>query len=412
MERFEALLQPCRGAVERYVKFRLPAHADAEDVLQEVWLTAYQKLDQLRDKAAFKPWLLSIARNACNEYFRRQAKVLEVPLEEVPESKLSYGRMGVTLEDTVEDVLARLPDQEKQLLYLYYWQQMPQADIAKRLDIPLGTVKSRLHTARQKFKEQYPYHPKGEQKMKKLPEYMPKYTIEKSEKEPFSVCHQELPGMLVIPKLGEKLIFGMYDLPQNKLTGYYQMEVTGEVEVHGLRGVEIRTGYYEDGRQTEDRVIFAQLTDSFCRYLGGISTDSNGARKLVTFLDEAFLDAYGIGENNCGFAVERKMQGEILLKGESLEQVTPNIHISDIVGRYTVKMNGQTYDTVRLVFVEDGMLSEQYIDKNGRTVLWRRYNRHDWHGKDWEALLPQNDRLTVNGETYVHWYDCITDYIL
>ena len=62
------------------------------------------------------------------------------------------------------------------------------------------------------------------------------------------------------------------------------------------------------------------------------------------------------------------------------------------------------------------VITEQFLDQNGRTILWRRYNRDDWaldrYGKLWSAQLPANDRLTVNGITYVHWYDCVTDYIL
>jgi len=60
-------------------------------------------------------------------------------------------------------------------------------------------------------------------------------------------------------------------------------------------------------------------------------------------------------------------------------------------------------------------VTEQYLDVNGRTVLWRRFNRDNWafcrYGRLWSEMLPENDRLTVNGETYVHWYDCVSDYI-
>lgn len=91
----------------------------------------------------------------------------------------------------------------------------------------------------------------------------------------------------------------------------------------------------------------------------------------------------------------------------------------DIVGRYNVTIGGKTYDTVCVVDCYtyiDGAITEQYLDKNGRTVLWRRFNRNDWafprYQKLWTEMLPDNECLTVNGETYVHWYDCITDYIL
>lgn len=65
----------------------------------------------------------------------------------------------------------------------------------------------------------------------------------------------------------------------------------------------------------------------------------------------------------------------------------------------------------------DAVASEQFIDQNGRTVLWRRFNRDDWAidhfgGKLWSEKLPDNERLIINGETYVHWYDCMTDYVL
>ena len=63
-----------------------------------------------------------------------------------------------------------------------------------------------------------------------------------------------------------------------------------------------------------------------------------------------------------------------------------------------------------------GVVSEQFLDKDGMTILWRRFNRDDWaidrYKKKWSEQLPENDKLTVNGTTYVHWYDCITDYIL
>ena len=91
----------------------------------------------------------------------------------------------------------------------------------------------------------------------------------------------------------------------------------------------------------------------------------------------------------------------------------------DVVGRFYVTINGKEYDTVCLMDIEtnhSGAVIEQYLDKNGRTVLWRRFNRDDWaynrYKQKWSEKLPNNERITVNGEIYVHWYDCITDYIL
>ena len=78
--------------------------------------------------------------------------------------------------------------------------------------------------------------------------------------------------------------------------------------------------------------------------------------------------------------------------------------------------SGDTVCVMDIQCFNDGIASEQYLDKHGRTILWRRFNKNDWaykrYGKLWTETLPQNEKLIINGETYVHWYDCITDYII
>ncbi|MBQ3126955.1 MAG: sigma-70 family RNA polymerase sigma factor [Clostridia bacterium] len=421
MEPFERLFEAHRGAVERFVKFRLPP-ADADDVLQEVWLTAYLKRNDLQDADKAKAWLLSIARSRCVDYCRARAKRMEISLDGVAETALRYGRQGVTLRETVRDTLGRLGDVERQILYLYYFRKMPQAEIAAYLQIPPGTVKSRLNRARTQFREAYPYPPnkkKGENEMTKLPNRMPAYAITRAEGEPFSVRHEELAGMMIVPRCGEKLCFGMYDFPQKSLSGYYSLQVTGEAEIHGVRGMAIASAYFEKGRLVEERTIYAQLTEAFCRYLGGMHTDAKGGQKLVTFLDADFTDAYAIGWDNCGFPVVRVPRGEIIETEAGLYTAAED-DVSDVVGRYAVELGGRLYDTVRLIDLQradsGAMLCEYYLDRDGRTILWRRFNHDNWalsrYGRPWSEQLPDNERLVVNGETYVHWYDCITDYIL
>lgn len=157
MDTFEELLEKERVSVGRFVKFRIPVQEDAEDVLQEVFLTAYQKFSQLKNRGAFKAWLLSIARNKCNDYFRRKAGQFEIPLDMLSEKETADSRYGITEEVGVKETISLLGDKDRQILYLFFWKEMPQADIARKLGIPLGTVKSRLHTAKQNFKEKYPY---------------------------------------------------------------------------------------------------------------------------------------------------------------------------------------------------------------------------------------------------------------
>lgn len=420
MSEFEKLLQENLVPLQRYVKYKINNKHDAEDIIQEVCLTATMKFPSLKNLSSFKAWLIGIANHKCNDYYRQKAKDLNISLESLSESALSTGRLGVTERSVVQDTLDMLGDKEKQILYLYFFKNLSQVDISYQLSVPIGTVKSRLHYAKEKFKEHYPYKEtsKGETIMKKLPVYLPEYKIEKSELAPFTIVHEELPGMFVIPRMGENISFGMYDMPSRKQNGVYELKVERKVVLHGIEGVCIQKNYKE-ASIIEETTVFAQLTDMHCKYLGGISTDKSGIQRFTTFLDADFEDYYGIGENNCGFPTHREPEGRIIPTDEGLIIPVEN-DISDIVGRFKITMNNIVYDTVRLIDFENsnqgGMLCEYYLDKNGRTVLWRRFNKNDWanqrYGKLWTEILPGNERLIINNEIYVHWYDCITDYII
>ena len=419
MLEFEAMLKANMQPLERYVKYKISSKRDAEDVLQEVCLAAMMQRESLQNKSAFKAWLVGIASHKCSDYYRRKAKDIHVPLESVPETALGVGRLSIQEPSMVQDTLEALEDKERQILDLYFFQELSQQEISRRLCIPIGTVKSRLYHAKEKFKQHYPYPTasEGESVMKKIPVYLPEYTIEKLAAEPFEVVHEELPGMFVVPRMGESVAFGMYDLPERKQTGAYRLTVKGKVSLHGVEGVAIDRGYYE-GTLTEESTVFAQLSDTHCKYLGGIFKEEDGSQRFITFLDNDFDEYFGIGEENCGFATHRKAEGKITMTGEGLSFPVGQ-DISDIAGRYQITINHRVFDTVRLIDYQNGeqggMLCEYYLDKNGRTVLWRRFNQNNWgnqrSGKLWSEMLPENERLMVNGEIYVHWYDCITDIL-
>jgi RNA polymerase sigma factor (sigma-70 family) len=69
---FETLFEKHRIVVERYINFRLPNIYDADDVIQETFCAAYVVYDKLQSKELFKPWLLSIAKNQSNMWFRKR----------------------------------------------------------------------------------------------------------------------------------------------------------------------------------------------------------------------------------------------------------------------------------------------------------------------------------------------------
>ncbi|MDR1629134.1 MAG: hypothetical protein LBS36_02835 [Oscillospiraceae bacterium] len=217
----------------------------------------------------------------------------------------------------------------------------------------------------------------------------------------------------------------MYDFPEKKRTEFMDMRVAGKAEVHGIEGIEIHALEYDPmecnavgATNPVERRLVAQLTETHCRLLAESHVE-NGVKKYYTFLDgDAFLDNWGFGEDNCGNETLLTPKGLICRNGAEITCAAGK-KVLDVVGRYAVSIAGKTYDAVCAMDVEtynSSIATEQFIDQHGRTVLWRRFNRDDWalnrYGQRWIERLPGNERITINGDTYVHWYDCITDYIL
>ena len=153
-----------------------------------------------------------------------------------------------------------------------------------------------------------------------LPEYLPEYKIENSDEKPFPLKWEELMGWFLIPKLNEKISWGIYDLPSKKCDYVYDMRVTGKAAVHGIEGVEILADEYKFSKPDEKSVrgFVAQLTDTHCRYLA-TSYMINGVKNYVTFLDgDLFVENWGYGEDNCGNETNLSQKGSIIkvLNGE------------------------------------------------------------------------------------------------
>ena len=189
--------------------------------------------------------------------------------------------------------------------------------------------------------------------MKKMPEFIPEYKIEANTKAPFSVKWEELMGWFLVPKLGEKMSWGMYDIPSRKCSHVYDMQVTGKAKVHGIEGVELtaREASYSDKNDVINRTFVAQLTDTHCRYLATLRNDGD-VRNYITFLDgDEFLPNWGFGEDNCGNETNLAVKGDIQRTGTVVTSTNKDF-LLDIVGRYTVMIGGKSYDTVCVMDIE------------------------------------------------------------
>lgn len=123
---------------------------DAMDAIQDTILILWEKLDTLRDPGAFKTWMTRILVNRCFGILRGKGK--EFPVESMEEEAQSFDR-DTSLD--VQEALGRMPPEDRLVLQLFYFEDMPVREIARALSIKPEAVRMRLTRSRKRFKQQY-----------------------------------------------------------------------------------------------------------------------------------------------------------------------------------------------------------------------------------------------------------------
>ena len=120
---------------------------DARDAAQDAFVSCYRNLSKFRGEAAFSTWLHRIAVNACYDVLRRRRDVLGLDEAPEPPPAADHGD-AVTTSVDVRRALLAIPDEFRTVLVLHDIQDLGYDEIARILEVPVGTVKSRLHRAR------------------------------------------------------------------------------------------------------------------------------------------------------------------------------------------------------------------------------------------------------------------------
>ncbi len=140
----------------------------AEDLLQETLLQAHQSAERFDTSRRLRPWLFTIAANKARDWLRSQRRRTEVSLDadigRGSDDSVSFAEIFEGNESLPEDLLdeaeqremvrrvvEQLPASLRQVLLLGYFQQLPYKEIAEIVGVPVGTIKSRLHTALKRF---------------------------------------------------------------------------------------------------------------------------------------------------------------------------------------------------------------------------------------------------------------------
>ncbi len=161
---FELLVRRCGQELFHFLYRLLGSPAAAEDIVQETFLQVHLSMERFDVSRRFRPWVFTIAANKARDYLRSQKRRPEVPLDAVADgssdgglsfSDLLSGRSvgpAVAWEreersSRVRQLVEQLPLHLKEVLVLGYYHGFAYKEMANVLDVPIGTIKSRLHSA-------------------------------------------------------------------------------------------------------------------------------------------------------------------------------------------------------------------------------------------------------------------------
>jgi RNA polymerase sigma-70 factor, ECF subfamily len=154
---FDELMRRCTPRLLQFIRWSVTDAALAEDVLQDVLLQVHRSLGRYRAESSFRTWLYSLARNVCRDHRRRwrhrsREQSLETTDARAFMTDAADPLAALTRAEQVQrvrDAVARLPDIFGTVLLLRDWEELSYQEIAQVLDIPVGTVRSRIHAARE-----------------------------------------------------------------------------------------------------------------------------------------------------------------------------------------------------------------------------------------------------------------------
>jgi len=158
-EAFAVLFEQHKNLVYKTAYLMLGEATEAEDALQEIFVQVHRSLSGFDPrKAAFTTWLYRVTFNYCLNR-RRKKHPFTLPLEEMsPVLKSEFPGAQLADEELIQQAIEKLTDRQRAVVILRYFWDLAYAEIAQILDVPVGTVKSRidlaLKTLRKVIKEQ------------------------------------------------------------------------------------------------------------------------------------------------------------------------------------------------------------------------------------------------------------------
>lgn len=133
-------------------------HDDADDLVQEVFLKVWKKLDTFREDAQLYTWIYRIATNECLSFLRKKKRRQMFSIQDVdgelPQRDGSAAHVnGAVIEEKLEKALATLPDKQRAVFNMRYFDDLKYEDISSIMGTSVGALKANYHHAAKKVEE-------------------------------------------------------------------------------------------------------------------------------------------------------------------------------------------------------------------------------------------------------------------
>ena len=150
---FELLVNLYIQALYKYLLFHVKSSTDANDIAQETMLSIWQSIVTYEYRSSFKTWMFSIAKRRLADYYRKNSRNEILPLTDFENVVTIENNLDDSIESMdVEQALTKLNSEDNELVFLVFQAQFSYQEISELLDIPIGTVKSRMSSIKAKLK--------------------------------------------------------------------------------------------------------------------------------------------------------------------------------------------------------------------------------------------------------------------
>lgn len=151
MEQIEHSWAEYRTRLKSYIARRMRDSSNVEDLLQDVFLKASEKIHTVKSQGSIPGWLYRIAAHTIADHYRAQRRFEEIPDDlSLPEAERNY---VVELAECIRPFIATLPERYREAITLSEIDGLPQREVAERLGISLSGAKSRVQRGREKLRQ-------------------------------------------------------------------------------------------------------------------------------------------------------------------------------------------------------------------------------------------------------------------